>query len=194
MAKAPPGPWCKAAAVSAALPQAVGDVLVVADADVWCDGVPQAVKAVEDGAPWAIPHGQVHRLTEAATTAVLGGGPLDGPTVQRPYTGFAGGGIAVLPRATYEDVPLDARFAGWGQEDEAWALALLCLAGRPWRGRARLWHLWHPPQVRTSRRWGSQASRALWQRYHAARADPQAMRTLLDEMPKEVTDAGSGGR
>jgi hypothetical protein len=89
--------------------------------------------------------------------------------------------MTVLTRETYEQVPLDRRFAGWGQEDESWALALTCLTGAPWRGDAPLWHLWHPPQDRASRRWGSGASRALWARYCQAAADPDAMRALLAE-------------
>ena len=185
----PEGEWCKAAAVAAALPDADGDVLVLADADVWCEGVLQAVTAIAEGARWAIPHGNVHRLNQEATTALLDGAPLDGTTMlaQRPYSGFAGGGMTVLPRATYERVPLDARFAGWGQEDEAWALALTCLAGEPWRGTPPLWHLWHPPQLRLTRRWGSEDSRALWQRYHRERIDAHAMRALLAEtQPEEV--------
>ncbi|MGV2386818.1 MAG UNVERIFIED_CONTAM: glycosyltransferase, partial [Thermobifida fusca] len=39
------GAWCKAAAVEAGLADATGDVLVVADADVWCDGIGAAVDA-----------------------------------------------------------------------------------------------------------------------------------------------------
>lgn len=190
---APAGPWCKAAAVADALPDAAGEVLVVADADVWCDGVQAAVDAVASGAGWAVPHLRVHRLTEAATTAVLDGAPLEDrlPLAQRPYTGFAGGGMTVLPRAVYDEVPLDPRFAGWGQEDEAWALALTCLAGDPWRGSAPLWHLWHPPQDRQSRRWGSPASQDLWRRYHAARSDPSVMRAVLAEAAGEMCHAGS---
>jgi len=44
--------------------------------------------------------------------------------VQRPYPGYPGGGITVLPRSTYTEVPLDLRYEGWGQEDESWAHAL----------------------------------------------------------------------
>lgn len=188
-----PGPWCKAAAVADALPRTAGELLVIADADVWCEETQTAVDAVASGAGWAVPHMRVHRLTETATAAVLDGTPLDGrlPLAQRPYTGFAGGGMAVLPRALYDEVPLDARFAGWGQEDEAWALALTCLAGPPWRGGAPLWHLWHPPQARLSRRWGSDASQDVWRRYHGARSDPPVMRAVLAEAAGEVHRAGS---
>ncbi|MBV2364249.1 glycosyltransferase family protein [Streptomonospora nanhaiensis] len=175
------GPWCKARAVAAALPEATGDVLVVADADCWPERLDAALEAVGAGAAWAMPHGPVYRLSAEATADVLAGadpGPQM-PLAQRPYEGWPGGGIVVLPRGTYERVPLDPRFVGWSGEDESWARALTILAGPGWRGRGRLWHLWHPPQRRVSRRWGSPAARALAGRYRAART-PQAMRALLD--------------
>ncbi|MDT0270590.1 hypothetical protein RM844_30385 [Streptomyces sp. DSM 44915] len=178
----PAGPWRKAAAVSGGLRRAAGGVLVVADADVWTDGVDEAIDAVAGGMPWAIPHGPVHRLTRTAADTVLAGGPPGGELEQPPYRGFEGGGIVVLRREVYEQAPLDRRFAGWGQEDECWALALRTLAGRPWRGTAPLWHLWHPPQQRDSRRWGSTNSRALYHRYRRAAGRPDQMRALLDEM------------
>lgn len=181
LGRASDDPWCKASAVADALPQAGGDVLVVADADVWCDGIDKAARAVTCGAPWAIPHGPVHRLASAATDAVLAGGHLGGDLDQPPYRGFEGGGMVVVRRELYDQAPMDRRFAGWGQEDEAWALALRMLAGPPWRGTALLWHLWHPPQQRASRRWGNSRSRSLYQRYRSART-PEQMRALISEV------------
>lgn len=194
LGEASAGPWCKATAVADGLRHAAGDVLVIADADCWTDGLPEAVAAVEAGASWAIPHGQVRRITEQAMSAVLAGGDLGGRLEQPAYRGFEGGGIVVLPTETYERVPLDARFRGWGQEDEAWALALRTLAGAPWRGTAPLYHLWHPPQPRLSRRWGSPAARALHARYRRAAGHPDRMRALLAEL-EEVAHgpAGDGG-
>lgn len=175
-------PWCKARAVSTWLPDATGDILVVADADCWSDGIPDAIAAVSDGAPWAMPHGKVHRLTHAATQHVLDGhAPAPGMDLtQAPYQGWPGGGLVTVRRDVYEQAPLDPRFVGWSGEDESWARALTVLAGRGWRGRASLWHLWHPPQERQSRRWGSDAARQLASRYRAART-PDAMRALLAE-------------
>ncbi|WP_079251621.1 hypothetical protein [Streptomyces sp. MP131-18] len=182
LAEAPPGPWSKAAAVADGLRHTGADVLVIADADVWTGGIPAAVDAVRSGWPWGIPHGDVHRLDQDATAAVLAGAPLGGGLVQPAYRGFEGGGITVLPRQVYEQVPLDPRYRGWGQEDESHALALRTLAGPPWRGDAPLWHLWHPPQARDSRRWGSLASRALYRRYRHAAGHPNRTRALLAEM------------
>lgn len=183
---APDGPWCKADAVADGLARTIGDVLVVADADVWTEHVTDAVAAVEQGAPWTIPHLMVHRLTPDTTRdTILGVQPLTTglPVEREPYPGYPGGGITILPRALYEQVPLDPRYRGWGQEDESWALALHTLAGEPWRGTEPLYHLWHPPQPRsrTSRHWGSEESKALFHRYQRAAHNPHTMRALLNE-------------
>lgn len=176
------GEWCKARAVSAALPRATGDVLVLADADCWTHGVHEAIRQVQAGAPWAVPHGRVHRLSPAATNLVLAGADpaTEMEHAEKPYRGFAGGGIVVVPRGLYAEVPLDPRFVGWSGEDESAAHAWTMLAGRPWRGPAALWHLWHPPQPRASRRWGSDTAKALAARYRKA-TTPAQMRQLLDE-------------
>lgn len=177
------GPWCKAAAVADGLARAGGDVLVVADADVWSPGWEAAVDSVVDGVPWAMPHGPVHRLTHAATQAVLDGeDPVRGMDLtQAPYEGWPGGGMVVVDREAYRVTPLDPRFVGWSGEDESWARALNVMHGPGWRGRAPLWHLWHPPQERMSRRWGSEAAKALAGRYKRART-PEAVRALLAEV------------
>lgn len=182
LAEAPEGPWCKAAAVNPAVARSEAEIIIVADADVWCDGLREAVEAVKDGAPWAIPHDRVYRLTEAATEAFFSGGDWrDQPLAQRDYQGVIGGGFVVATRDVLRAVPLDPRFTGWGNEDESWGVALQTLVGIQWRGEAPLIHCYHPPQERASRRWGSVESRALAKRYHRARNKPEQMRALIYE-------------
>lgn len=179
------GPWVKAKAVMPAVRASRADVIVVADADVWTDGLEQAVRAIVCGvAEWAIPHAKVYRLAEAATGAVLAGeAPSeDLELAEMPRDGVEGGGLVVSTRATLLDVPLDPRFVGWGQEDSSLGVALHCLAGPPWRGVADLFHLWHPPQQRLDRRWGSFDGKRLHARYVAARENPDAMRALIAEV------------
>ena len=69
----PDGEWCKAHAVNPAAQASSADIIVVADADVWTDGIPAATEAVKQGVPWAIPHRTVHRLTPAATDRLIDG-------------------------------------------------------------------------------------------------------------------------
>ena len=175
-------PWVKALAVRPAIETSDAELVVVADADCWTDGLDQALDAVRDGAPWAIPHRLVYRLNEQATSAFKAGASfnLDDLT-QPPYPGYPGGGFVVARRETLLDVPLDPLFVGWGQEDESWARALTTLAGAPWRGSASLIHLWHPPQQRENRVIGNGES---WRRrrlYLKAATNPDAMRTLVRE-------------
>lgn len=164
------GPWIKAQAIMDALSRTDADVLVITDADVFTDGLAEAVAAVITGAKWAIPHYLVKRRAEDGTAED-----------ERPYPGIEGGGIVVLPREALLDCPPDPRFIGWGQEDECWAVALTALYGPPWRGTADLVHYWHPPQERWTRRRGSRESWALRRRYLNARHDPDAMRALIGE-------------
>lgn len=180
-AQAPDGPWCKATAVMPAIAAARDDVVVVADADVWCNGLQDAVDAVRNGlVAWAIPHLLVRRLTEPATAALLAGGAAT-ETCERPYRGLQGGGVVVARRDVLLDTPLDHRFTGWGQEDASWAVALRTLHGQAWRGSHDLIHLHHPPQERATRKVGSPAGQLLHRRYLAARRDPARMRALLQE-------------
>lgn len=114
-ALAPDGPWCKAAAVTPAVEASEADIVAVVDADCWLPGLGEAVDAVQAGAPWAIPHLKVNRLTEEASAAVLAGHDFDGQKlVQRPYGGIIGGGAVVARREVILSTPLDARFTGWG--------------------------------------------------------------------------------
>lgn len=185
-------PWRKAAAVADALDRTAADVLVVADAD--CLSRPGgAVTAVHRGAPWAIPHLMVHRLDVDATEAVYAGADPAATTgrTQRPYKGFAGGGIVIVSRSVYERVPLDPRFEGWGGEDSSWAMALTCMVGPPVRFDHDLFHLWHPPASRTLHRWGSAASRTLEIRYKRAARNRRQMADLLAEVAHTPTGAVS---
>lgn len=175
-------PWSKAAAAMPAVTSSSADVVVLADADVWTDGIHEAVREVEAGAAWGVPHRGVYRLTEASTANLVLGEPWEHlETCERPYLGVEGGGVVVTHRSLLMQVPLDPRFVGWGSEDEAWAIALRTILGPPWRGKAPLVHLWHPPQPRISRARGSEASWRLRRRYMRAQHDPAAMRALLEE-------------
>lgn len=171
--------WCKAEAVRDALSQTDAEILVVADADCYTVHIESAVQAIGAGFDWAVPHYTVHRLSSEATRTVIEDGtdPASLPRTirnytQMPYTGYPGGGITVVSREAYARSPLDPRFTGWGQEDECWAIALRALFGAPYRPqRGPLWHLWHPPQRRSSRAVGSPASQELRTRYRRAARD-----------------------
>lgn len=178
-------PWCKAKAVASALKSTTEPIIVIADADCITPGLGQAVTAVRNGAPWAMPHLKVYRMGQAASRNIYDGiapGSLTGRTTwldQNPYKGYEGGGITVLRRDVYLDAPLDPEFTGWGQEDEAWALALNSLYGPPWRGVAPLYHLWHEKPPRMSRYAGSAHSVTRLKSYKEVRSRDEWAQLLL---------------
>lgn len=176
------GAWCKALAVADALEKTNAAALIVHDADCITNGLAEAVQRVQEGTTWAIPHRGVHRLTEAATALYVAGAPLDGLALaERAYLGVEAGGIVVIRREVYVDCGFDPRFTGFGGEDESLGFALRCLHGPPWRGRASLVHLWHPPQQRARRSYGSIEGLTLRTRYARARKNPLAIRALVEE-------------
>lgn len=183
------GPFSRSQGILDAFCRADGDVLVVADADVYCDPQPAVDAAAEHG--WAIPHLMLHRLSEASTSLVLAGDdwhglPLseDNRQDSRPYKGHETDTLVVIRRDVFEDIGPDPRFVGWGREGDAWSAALRVLFGKPWRGSDDLVHLHHPPQERRTRVQGSEATEQLWRRYKQAR-HPLLMRRLIEEA-KEV--------
>lgn len=191
--------WCKADAVQVAI-HARGvdddDILIIADADVWAepDAITEAVDRVATGdVAWAMPHTNVLRLSLAATLAVVNDPPVDDdPTVnltaaihrhgldRLAYVGTVGGGMTILTAANYHRCPLDPRFVGWGQEDEAWGDALRTVLGRRHRGNHDLWHLWHPPMPRMAPGIGSIQGRHLRDRYQRLTGDVDRMMQLVD--------------
>lgn len=179
--------WNKAEAIITGAEQSFGDILVIHDADVWCDNLDEAVKAVRDGATWAMPYQHLHRLSPDASSDVLEGRAELADVMDRlaepVYRGVDGGGLLVLKRSTLEKVPPDKRFRGWGGEDEAWAWALSTVAGAMWRGNGRLAHFWHPPQARQTRSRGSDENYALWQQYRAARGNRDLMLEVMGLAP-----------
>lgn len=190
VARAPAEPWVKAAAVMPTIEAAPDGPVVVADADVWSDDVGAAVDGLSTAA-WAVPHRWVRRLNAGATAAVYGGVAFDAldaySLAERAYIGTPGGGIVVAPRDVLLSVPFDPRFEGWGGEDYALGCALLALYREPWQGTGNLWHLWHRPQLRPDRRYGSPATEALRARYRAALGDTAAMLTLVSEAREAAT-------
>lgn len=178
------GPWSKGDLVNKGIKMAPEGIVIVADADVWTDGLPSAAMAVTCGAAeWVVPHSKVWRLVEESTAAVLNGAGWRGQRTLRPYAPLSGGGIVVAERQTLLDVPMDPRFIGWGQEDESWGFALKTLAGDPWRGQADLLHLWHPTPERQDRRVGNMEGWRLMKRYGklAKAHDAEGMRRLISQ-------------
>ncbi len=190
----PPGPYNRSAAIVDGARRASGDVLLIADADVFLAGDLDETVGQAERVGWAVPHLLLHRLSPDSTDQVLAGAgwrglPLSTDNAQdrRPYKGNETGTMVAIRRDVLERVPPDPRFVGWGSEDVAWAMALRSLVGPPWRGTEDLVHLWHPAQPRQSRVTGNERSRRLLDRYRRARCCRSCMASLVAEAREEVS-------
>lgn len=195
--------WCKAEAVDWAIGRATTRYVAVADADVFCDGIEIVLEALErwPGRRWGIPHHTVYRLDAQSSENVLEVDPaqvthpahgLIHTFDEYPYPGHPGGGMVILKPDSYHQAPMDRRFLGWGHEDDAWALALGVLLGPAWRGVAPMYHLWHPPQPRPSRLYGSDESVEVYAEYRRRRRDVESLREWVFSGRASVTPAGAG--
>lgn len=162
------------------------EVLIVADADVWCDGLPALVAATTN-LGWSVP-GMLHRLSPESTVKVLAGAdwrglPLsdDNPQDLHPYKVHEAGTLLALRSDVFDACPPDPRFVGWGQEDDAWSMALRAIVGPPSRVNADVVHLWHPPEPRKSRIVGNPDNAMLARRYRMVRHSRERMTALVEE-------------
>lgn len=186
-----PGNWSKGQALDAAVAggnqRALG--LIIADADVIVPpgALASACARVAAGAPWAMPHAMVHRLSRSSTSRLYSGRAACPPEpgsvhLERPaHHAPAGGGIVVVSRANYELVGgIDPRFVGWGGEDISFGRALDTICGPGERLDAPMWHLWHEPdptRLRGAR--GSRHNEILASLYLDAVGDTDAMREVV---------------
>ena len=183
-------PFSKSVALQACAADATGDVLILLDADTWCD-VPTIRHAVEVAAEGALvmPGKVAHRLGQDVTDRLLASDPAcDWPTILpseveqsvRPV-GF----LHVLSREVWDATNgYDPRFRGWGGEDNVFTYAVETLVGPVVRLTGTLYSLWHPrPRDNGRRIWAGQTERngALIQQYVKARGNRPRMQALVRE-------------
>ena len=191
-------PKPKGAVLWPAIQRSTADIIVIHDADLWCDGLMDAINVIAGGAAppagavspdgervWGRPHRDVIRLSEASTAFYCEHHALPNRREisydRTPYRGVTGGGIVIARADILRDIAMDPRFDGWGQEDMALGNAIWTLHGPPYIGPADLIHLYHEPAPRLDHMWGTEANKALYTRYHAATSDPSEMRQLVAE-------------
>lgn len=183
------GPFNRSAAVNnAARVAGEWDVAVIVDADVIAN--PEAVRSAADVAAgtgrMVVSHDDRVMLNRAGTDKVLGGyrGPWRVRTmVEKIYVDSVSCVVAVQ-RSLWDEVGgMDERFAGWGYEDSAFAIAAETLGARPLiRLSSELFHLWHPVSSEAAKLSSTRiVNQARLERYQAAAGDADAVRALLDE-------------
>ena len=174
--------WNKAQALDEAVSKARAKTLIVADADVWCTPTQlvQAVAYVDQRCGWAIPHQKVVRLDEGTSAAWTPDYRGKIKCDRAPYVGVPGGGLFVIRREDYLNVPMDPRFRGHSGQDIAWAHSADTLISRHMRFFGRLIHLWHPQQPTKGDPAFSKPNFRLMNEYARARGNRTHMRRLVD--------------
>ncbi|HEX3046214.1 MAG TPA: galactosyltransferase-related protein [Bacillota bacterium] len=180
------GLFNKAKAVNRAAKLATGDLLIIADADVFFGTkLIDKIKAIADQHPWIVPFDRCYRLTQAISRDVTKTGEILLPkqihlNEVETIMSFVGALINVVPRGAFEKAGgMDERFLGWGEEDGSFAKALDTLVGKHYRMKEAIFHLWHP--------WADfnhphrRENTDLSIRYLKAEGNPAAMQALVDE-------------
>lgn len=144
-------PFSKGKAINKAVEKSKGNILVIADADIFYDPalLEESIKQLETHT-WVIPYQKVLNISQTSTQNLLEIEPqwpipINLETHTRPYGAQIKGGVNIVPRQHFETVGgFDERFVGWGGEDDAFAASLNHLCGRLKRVDGTLYHLWHP--------------------------------------------------
>ena len=158
-------PFSKSIAVNNAVKHAIGDILVITDADGYVDTktvvhcASEIRKARRKNLPlWFVPYRRFYRLTESASRKLLESSPekplrFSMPPNSNHIQGDAdpnvghwyGAMIHILPREAFDVVGgWDPRFRGWGGEDHA---AMRAMDTLYWPHKTlpnQVLHIWHP--------------------------------------------------
>ena len=183
-------PFSKSQALQSCVREATGDVLILLDADTWCD-VPTIRRAVEIAATGRLvqPASKAHRLGQEVTDELLASDPACEWPMIRPLqveqTVRPVGFLHVLSREVWDTVNgYDPRFRGWGGEDNVFLYAVETLVGPVVRLNGAIYSLWHPrPRMDGRRVWTGQTQRNsdMILRYAKARGNEPRMRELVGE-------------
>lgn len=177
------GMWNKAKAIDNALKTSSAEIIIVADADVWCEPrfIVRAAHHVARKRSWSMPHQKVYRMDKATsaqwTPEYRGKVRYD----RQPYPGVPGGGLFVIRREDYNLCPMDPRFVGHSGQDIAWAHSAHTLVGPLYRLSGKLWHLYHEPQPTKRDPEYSKPNFRLMRQYALARGNTMRTRQLVNE-------------
>jgi hypothetical protein len=174
-------PYCKALAVMNAVQQIDAEIVVVHDADVITDHLPLVLDQLGKRWRWAIPHTLVARLSFEQTQDYYNGIEPDLNHCEEVHAGVMGGGVFAVFRDDLLRIPFDVRFKGWGGEDTSWGKAMRTLVGEPFRHTSTLLHLWHQPQERIHRAYGSEETLERMLKYCDAFRNPKQMQELVND-------------
>ena len=164
-------PFSKSCAVNDAVSKAIGDVLVIVDADgyISVDSILTCAREIREARKekkklWFIPYRQFYRLTEDASKNILQSNPKEAIKYKEkppktdvldvaPFKGVSGSSVGhwygaliqIMPKEAFEVVGgWDIRFRGWGGEDHSAMRAMDTLYWPHKTLSTPVYHIWHP--------------------------------------------------
>jgi hypothetical protein len=182
----------KSRAVNQAARKATGELLIIADADVFFETqLIDKIVAIAHGHPWIIPYSRCFILNREGSLEVTKTGRIELPqsvcSLEVEKVCFYYGGLMnVVSRKAFEKVGgMDERFFGWGEEDDSFARTLDTIVGKHYRMEETIFHLWHPRanDDHPHREFNKQ----LGKRYRQVEGNILGMRKLLQERRKGDT-------
>lgn len=184
-------PFNKSKAVNRAVRSAIGDLLIIADADIFFGTrLINRITAIAPIHPWIIPFSRGYRLSEQGSLALIKNGRIELPQrllaiEARVNCTYFGAFMNVMSRSAFEKAGgMDERFCGWGGEDHSFAGALDTLVGKHYRMDETIFHLWHPPaEVNHT---NCKLNQKLFMRYRQAENNVEAMRKLVEEWRGDI--------
>lgn len=186
----PDGDFQRSQARNLAAAKATGDVLIVWDADTFCNDVflKEALALVEQTGTWAFPYGRYYNLNETYTRDLIRKNARDEYPRPEPFEVEhdieSTGGIYVITRQAWDQIGgYDENFVDWGYEDNAFHLAGRTLVGAPSRvQKGWVSHLWHsaPESVRFNQP-NIEFNRSRYRKYESAQNNEYRMRRLTEE-------------
>ena len=179
-------PFNKSKAVNNAAKRATRDILVLLDADIFCDPdiIRQSIALLEKST-WVIPYKRILKVSQEDTSLVLqskASWPIHFGLTRSEYIEAPAyvGALNIIPRKCFEMVGgFDERFVGWGREDDVFSFAVDTLCGHYLRLEAEIYHLWHP-FVGTTGNPNIKVNTALWWEYRNVYGDAQAMKRVIE--------------
>jgi len=189
--------WNKPLAIANGVLQVDTPYTAIMDSDVWIPGIRQVLSYVDrNKVPYVIPHHRTYRLNNQYSSwvkrnaidlnnviSVTGARNLS----EQAKKSMPGGGcVVVKTRILRNAVPFDPRHPSWGNEDHDWWIAARTMIGIPVDFRLSLIHLYHKPQFRVSRQFGSAQDELLHKKYKAAYMKKLLMEEILLQAGYEI--------
>lgn len=171
-------PFSRGCSLNLGASRSNADVLIMANSDVFTDPcqIAEAVRVAYENPRIVFAFDEYMLLDEWHTNALYAG-EIDAAGVNEKATSapwLCISALFAIRRDVFHTVRFDARFRGWGWEDNAFLDAMDTLHGMSLRVRGRVFHLYHERDHNRP-----EYNKTLYRPYQLARGNVERMRSIL---------------